>query len=197
MSTEMDAALAKIDHHQRTLEFAQALGCSYPQAQAFTALHKDKFKWNGAVLSWGATGRPAADEVETVKKFMVENDYKFLLPDADPLKDTTIKADPAMIQSALDGNITAKGKLLRDTFHGDMAALETALTARREKAAANKAGRTEKDVAEHRNNPFSAAGWNVSRQGQLVKAMGEKKAADIAAAVGCTLGSTKPNPHYN
>lgn len=46
-------------------------------------------------------------------------------------------------------------------------------------------------------NPFSAAGWNITKQGQLVKALGVEKATEIAAAAGCKLGSTRPNPHYN
>jgi hypothetical protein len=48
----------------------------------------------------------------------------------------------------------------------------------------------------HANNPFSAAGWNISRQGELVKAMGIEKAAGIAAAVGAKIGDTKPNKHF-
>lgn len=51
MTVELDATLAKIDHHQRTLEFAQSLGCSYEQAAVFATSQKDKFAWNGAVLS--------------------------------------------------------------------------------------------------------------------------------------------------
>ena len=42
------------------------------------------------------------------------------------------------------------------------------------------------------DNPWSAAGWNVTRQGQLVKSLGTEKAAQIAAAVGSRIGATKP-----
>jgi hypothetical protein len=41
------------------------------------------------------------------------------------------------------------------------------------------------------NNPFSKAGWNVTKQGLLVKA-DPAKAADIAALVGSKIGDTKP-----
>lgn len=41
------------------------------------------------------------------------------------------------------------------------------------------------------NNPWSKAGWNVTAQGHLVKTLGEVKANEIAAQVGCKVGSTK------
>ena len=190
MSDAVDKALSAIDHRQRTLDFAQSLGCTYEQAKVFADSQRDKFKWNGAVLSWGATGAPAADKVEKIKAHMRENGLSFLLPPADPIKDQ-INADPALLQSAVDGNLTAKGKLLRDTFKGDLPALERALAAKRENRAANKG-----NGADHANNPWSAKGWNVTRQGQLTRAAGEKKAAEMAAAVGCKLGATRPNPAY-
>jgi hypothetical protein len=46
-------------------------------------------------------------------------------------------------------------------------------------------------------NPWSAAGWNVTAQMGVHKRLGETKAIAIAAAAGCKLGSTRPNPAYN
>jgi hypothetical protein len=43
-----------------------------------------------------------------------------------------------------------------------------------------------------KDNPWSAAGWNLTRQGQVVKDIGEAKAAEMAARVGSSLGATKP-----
>jgi hypothetical protein len=198
MSTELDAALAKIDHVQRTQDFAKSLGCSYEQASVFAASQKEKFKWTGSALMWAATGRPAADEVDTIRAHLKENKLGFLLPDENPLKDTiAANADPAMMQAALDGNITAKGKLLRGTFHGDLAALETALAAKREKIEATKAAAAAANNKDHSTNPWSRGGWSLRKQGELIRAAGEAKAAQIAAAVGCKIGSTKPNPAYN
>lgn len=196
MTEAVDRELAKIDHHQRTLEFAQSLGCSYEQASVFAASQKDKFKWTGSALMWGATGRPAADEVTAIKAHMVENKLDFLLPVENPLKNQiAVNADPALIQSALGGNMTAKSRLLRDVFHGDLVALEMALAARREKIEATKAARPADKVDS--TNPWSAAGWSLRRQGECLKAMGEAKAAQIAAKVGCRIGSTRPNPTYS
>ena len=42
------------------------------------------------------------------------------------------------------------------------------------------------------NNPWSKLGWNVTKQGQLIKTLGEQKASDIAALVGSKIGDTKP-----
>ena len=47
------------------------------------------------------------------------------------------------------------------------------------------------------SNPWSRAGWNISRQGQLVTTLGIEKASAIAVAAGCVVGSTKPNPTFN
>ena len=41
-----------------------------------------------------------------------------------------------------------------------------------------------------KDNPWSAAGWNLTKQGQVVKDIGPEKAADMAARVGSKLGAT-------
>jgi hypothetical protein len=51
--------------------------------------------------------------------------------------------------------------------------------------------------AERASNPWSQAGWNMTKQSSLVRAVGAEKGARIAASVGCVLGSTHPNPAYN
>jgi hypothetical protein len=42
------------------------------------------------------------------------------------------------------------------------------------------------------NNPWSAAGWNMTKQGALVRQLGEPKAAEIAAQAGSKIGATHP-----
>lgn len=42
------------------------------------------------------------------------------------------------------------------------------------------------------NNPWSKAGWNVTKQGSLVTQLGVVKAGEIAAMAGCKVGDTKP-----
>lgn len=43
-----------------------------------------------------------------------------------------------------------------------------------------------------KDNPWSVAGWNLTKQGQVVKDLGPEKAADMAARVGSKLGATRP-----
>ncbi|AWO88239.1 hypothetical protein ABIE85_007111 [Bradyrhizobium diazoefficiens] len=42
------------------------------------------------------------------------------------------------------------------------------------------------------NNPWSASNWNITRQGEIVKALGLAKAQGIAKAAGSYIGATKP-----
>lgn len=44
------------------------------------------------------------------------------------------------------------------------------------------------------NNPWSEEGWSVAAQQKLIRSIGPTGAAGVAAAVGCTLTSTAPNP---
>jgi len=41
-------------------------------------------------------------------------------------------------------------------------------------------------------NPWSAEGWSITKQGSVVKALGETKAASIAKAAGSFIGATRP-----
>ena len=43
-----------------------------------------------------------------------------------------------------------------------------------------------------RDNPFSAAAWSVTRQGEIYKTLGADVANRMAAAAGVRVGSTKP-----
>jgi hypothetical protein len=43
-----------------------------------------------------------------------------------------------------------------------------------------------------KENPWSVEGWNLTRQGQVVKDIGEEKAAQLAERVGSKIGATHP-----
>jgi hypothetical protein len=45
---------------------------------------------------------------------------------------------------------------------------------------------------DRRSNPFSREGWNITKQGSLVRSLGPEKAAAIARSVGSYIGATKP-----
>jgi len=42
------------------------------------------------------------------------------------------------------------------------------------------------------NNPWSKQGWNLTKQGALIRQLGETKAGEIAAQAGSHIGATKP-----
>lgn len=43
------------------------------------------------------------------------------------------------------------------------------------------------------NNPWSKGSWNITKQGVLIRELGEEKAGQIAAQVGSHIGATKPS----
>jgi hypothetical protein len=120
--------------------------------------------------------------------------------------------DPALIEAALGSRPTlaARANLRAACIAADGVGLYGALVAawgasertlapgKRPTTTTN--GATDEPPARKKpdkSNPFSKEGWNISGQGKLVLALGEKKAAQIAEAAGCHIGSTKFNPDYN
>src|SRR6185312_11230060 len=44
----------------------------------------------------------------------------------------------------------------------------------------------------NKDNPWSAEGWNITKQGRYLTEYGEAKAAEMAMRVGSKIGATKP-----
>jgi hypothetical protein len=100
----------------------------------------------------------------------------------------------------LSGNITARGALSKSMSPAALDALAQSygLKDRNDFGIGAKPGSSEAAAKKDRSkNPWSKVGWNISAQGQLVRAIGEAKAGEIAASVGCRLGSTKAHPDYS
>jgi hypothetical protein len=102
----------------------------------------------------------------------------------------------------VDGNLTARGKLHKQMSMAECDALAQTFGLKnfhdfgRGKVPTN----TDADPNKKKSggdNPWKAGNWNVTKQAQLVKSLGTKRAAGIAAAAGCRIGSTKPNPAYS
>jgi hypothetical protein len=53
----------------------------------------------------------------------------------------------------------------------------------------------QKSLADRRANPWSAEGWNITKQGQVLKSLGPEKAAAIARAANSYIGATRPTKH--
>lgn len=54
-----------------------------------------------------------------------------------------------------------------------------------------------KKVADAKANPWTKEGWSLAAQGRYVTEHGLDAAKELAARVGCVVGSTRPNPKYN
>jgi hypothetical protein len=109
-----------------------------------------------------------------------------------PPEHETSLADRAFVQ----GNVTARGQLARELNIADLDRLAQSYGLRDHKDF-SKGTRPNGNGGEHkpkpdRENPWSREGFNLTRQGQLVRAMGLEKAAAMARAAGSYIGATKP-----
>lgn len=108
----------------------------------------------------------------------------------------TADADAAFVGR---GNKTVAARLIRDL--GKAEADRIAQTYGKRDALDNKPGvapqREQKDAsgkpADHSKNPWSRAGWNVTKQGAIVKSLGVEKASQMARAVQSHIGAVRPS----
>lgn len=205
MSKENDEVFARLDFKKRVLDlFFEQFGSPYAAAQDAAALHHDLFAldYNGELIHV-ASNLPANDP--RVMKWLRDKEaVGHLLP---PIYDTTETdlADKAFI----NGSVQARGDLVKSLGGGSIGARAAEDLARRyglnglsdyktkgtrPSDLPDPEGDKKKAVAQdHKGNPFSAAGWNVSKQGALLRAVGREKCEQIAAAVNSRIGATKPS----
>lgn len=175
--------------------------------------NRDELKEIREVIA--ATNAPPAAEAAVIKAFKADDitlaeteSFLVLHKDENPkLWEPTEAAKPdhsELMQAAFAGNggkgsPDARGKLVLAI--GEDAAHDAARTYGLKslhdyisKGAAPVAddGKGDKSVKPKADNPWSAAGWNVTRQGALIKSIGPEKAAGIAKAAGSFIGATKP-----
>ncbi len=96
--------------------------------------------------------------------------------------------DPAVINAARAGNITARGKVFV-ALRRDQNALDALLA----KPAAD-AKKFDADPAfKGRSNPWRPEHWSVTEQGRIVKALGVAVAQRMAEAANSRIGATHPS----
>jgi hypothetical protein len=191
----LDEVLAAHDRINRVHKYFESIGSTSEQAATAAAAHATKFDWDGAVLTF--QGKPVADPDSGVREWFTANHLAFLLPPKSENADVP-KVDAQLLESARAGNITAKGRLVRQL--GSLAAADAVLadksntgaddTARDDKGRFVGATPQEKEAAA--NNPWSAEKWNVTRQAQIVRALGVEAAQRIARAQRSHVGATRP-----
>lgn len=95
---------------------------------------------------------------------------------------------------AMSGNVSAHGLLMRELGQADYAAWckKHGAAPGKKVEQTNENAADQKAKEDRRGNPWSREGWNVSRQGVLVRTLGVAKAAEIARAAGGRIGATRP-----
>lgn len=185
MSDELDNAIRKLECKHRVETFLMKIGASEESAKLI-ASSPDKIKsfvWDGVNLTMRGSDPPASEDQQAIDHFVKGPFAALFVKLADKVNgDDHPAPDPALVEAAKT-SLTAKGQLLR-TLNGDQEALDKLL--------ADKGNAGDK----HANNPFSRAGWSISKQGSVFKALGEAKTAALAAAVGVKIGATTWNKSH-
>jgi hypothetical protein len=202
MSKEIDDVLLEMEKRDMVAELLQSYGATYEQADLATApgskvLKEFNLSAGGSVLCFQRTPIMASENGAPVKAWLEANKYTFLLaPKAEATAQDNI--EPDLIAKARAGNVTARGAIWRE-LHGDKPrTAEAATTAALEKLLAGEAADEKKPADKiaakgfNGSNPWRAESWNITKQGELVKKLGEEAAAGIAKSAFSFLGAAHP-----
>jgi hypothetical protein len=167
---------------------ALSYGSTPIQALELGDHHADKFELRSGELVLKSTGK-APTRAEMEKQFPVQ------IPSEAAAMSLQDRLDKAFLGR---GNLGMRAALKKEV--GDEQLNTYAKQYGLKSWADPSPGRNANDTGQKKaaaSSPWSKAGWNISEQGRLVRAIGIERAAGIAKASGCTLGSTKWNPAYN
>jgi hypothetical protein len=187
-SPELTEAIRKIETRFRIETFLMKIGASEASAKLLAASDEaKKFVYDGVDLRFGKSDLTAADD-PNAKAYFVSGPFNglFVAPADKANGDDQAQPDPELLASARAGNRTAYSKLVRDSFNGDIKALDAAL-------AADKGTVTDKQVPKGHgrdsSNPFYKLRVNgvidkaVEKHiGEMISVMGHQKVAAIARA---------------
>jgi hypothetical protein len=210
MTDNTDDFLLELALQEHIAKILQANDASFEQAELGSRNPKVQklfgISAGGGVVTFqgkaiGSTEGEGRTTVEAVGEYLRANKYGFLVGAKEPDPITKLNIDPADIAAAKAGNLKSKGKIFL-ALHGDkpksaeaetLAKLDAVLAggnvATGEVPAVDAAVKAAND---HKKNPFSKAGWNVTAQGRLLSAVGAEKCAQIAASVSSHIGATHP-----
>jgi hypothetical protein len=183
------AYLQKLDTRHHVHDYLKTIGASDDAAALIASSEQVRqFEWNGAVLTWKASGEPAAHS-SAAKEHFTKGPFKTLFASGkDPGGHKDPQLDPALVDAARGGNLTARGRLLR-TLNGDVEALNGILAAQ---------GNADGNLSNGHDstNPFlrlrdpRTGGINTEVQQKIsgmIRSLGTAKVTAIAKAVGMTL----------
>lgn len=188
---ELDAALLKLDTRHRFEIYLMKLGASDEAAKLIASSPDQaaKMTWDGVNLHFGKSDLAAVDD-PAAKAHFADGPFKTLFATAadETDGDNHAQPDPALLDLARAGNKTAYSKLARDSFNGDIKALDAALAPD---------GNGDDHVANGHDskNPFlkfrrkdGTVDPVIAEQvAGMIRAFGTKKVSAIAAACGRSI----------
>ena len=208
MPKETESVFATLDADKAVRDFADLIcGDEIAKADVLYAAERAKgFEWSGGRLFVKMPGgeRVAATDPRAVEHF--KNKYPFLMPTPKATEQefngATVTIDPATIEAALSGSVTAKGKIAvafgadhRDSPTSRAAAAKAELFLTAEAAKKYGTGTDDTDAVVHgrpavSTNPFyrlrrpdGTIDKSIEAQiGKMISAIGHHKATDIARA---------------
>jgi hypothetical protein len=135
MATEpVNKFLHNLDVEEKLYQWAESLGCSPKQHTAFMKAFNDEkiFRWTGVRMEWvhgDGTTSIATSDPNCLK--WLQQEYGFLLPTPKPVDDRLSNAlahiaiDAAIVEKALDGNLTSRGQIAVALSNGGKVDVET------------------------------------------------------------------------
>ncbi|MCK1346031.1 hypothetical protein ABIC03_007076 [Bradyrhizobium sp. RT6a] len=183
------------DAHLVAEELGVKAGCQPSAVREGIELYGPQFKnMDGELLYRGSDAR---FEGMTIEEFFAPEHLKGVKPHwffADKIID---------LEEAAFGDsptLKARGELMKEVGPVLYAELQTRWSAdfslrpgKRPCAAPNEdKGSRSPESRATKSNPWTASNWNITRQGEVLKALGIEKAQGIAKAAGSFIGATKP-----
>ncbi len=193
---ELDEALRKIETRHRVEIYLIKIGASEEAAKLIASSPDQikQFSYDGVDLRFNGSDLAVADD-PNAKTHFVGGPFKalFVAPVADKLDvDDHAQPDPALLAAARAGNRTAYSKLARDSFNGDVKALDAVLADKGNGHDQVANGHDDKPLLtgfEGSKNPFYKLRVNgkidkavEKKIGEMISIMGHRKVAQIAAA---------------
>jgi len=165
-------------------EAFKEFGSNDAQVADAAAVMLEKCALVGGVATLVETGAALTDPKS---KEIIAKQKPHLLP---PIYERSL-ADRAFV----DRNITARGELVRQVGAAEAGRIAERYGLRSisdTRVGVAPDASEKKAVADNQpNNPWSRAGWNVTKQGALIRSIGVEKASAIARAANSRIGATR------
>lgn len=200
-----DNIFHKMDEERVIRDFADVIcGDDEKKADVFFASCSRFFEWSGGRLFFKRPGGEKIAATDPSVQEYFKTNYEFLMPtpkvEDHEFNGHAVTIDPAIIESALAGNLTSKSKIaiaFGEVKGTEAPQTELFLRAERTKRNGGERDRDEggrylpKDDESGAGNPFSRAGWSLTEQMRVFK-NDPDRAARLAKKAGVSIGDAHP-----